>query len=173
MPAAMGLALASYVICDLAQKPIGQKPLFWPVGPNFMRKMHARVRAKAQKAGLWCDVDYEEMAYVVTHIFRGRSVLSGSKIHPILVRWDNSKPFVLENLVQLTEEEALLHRKVEKIEDLHPEYRKKVQKLLAEVQEYSNSLKDTKEQYYQNYNGITNLSRESLAGTEVFNNTVA
>eukprot|EP01134_Creolimax_fragrantissima_P008509 CFRG8509T1 len=158
MPSAMGLALASYVLCDLADQPIGQKPLFWPVGPNFMRKMHTKLCSRARKDNQWCDLEYEEVEYMVTHIFRGRSVLSGTKQHPVLVRWDKTKPYVGENLIQLTENEATKHAMIENISDLHPEYIARVEALLSEVKDYMVARVHLRTQNYENFNSITDIS---------------
>lgn len=49
MPAAMGLALASYVLCHIAGQPVGDKPAKAFLSFNVINKLHSRLERTAQK----------------------------------------------------------------------------------------------------------------------------
>eukprot|EP00124_Ichthyophonus_hoferi_P001278 Ihof_evm15s62 gene=Ihof_evmTU15s62 len=110
MPAAMGTGIASFVLCYVAGQPIKLSPPKEPMNPNSVNKLLQRMQTMEKKFyGVTNKITLEQMTYVINYIFRGRSCMSGLKIHPALVRWDASKPATLDNLILLSEGEVKEH----------------------------------------------------------------
>eukprot|EP00123_Amoebidium_parasiticum_P005604 comp16759_c0_seq1/m.15104 comp16759_c0_seq1/g.15104 ORF comp16759_c0_seq1/g.15104 comp16759_c0_seq1/m.15104 type:complete len:437 (-) comp16759_c0_seq1:289-1599(-) len=139
MPSAFGLALASYVLCHIAGQPIKLTPYESAVNRNNSNKLMQRLEAKEKRehgVGRLDTFTLDDLDYVLNNVFRGRSVLSGKKLHPTLVRWDINKAATLDNIVLLSEGEAAQHKNSGTLEGLDTEYVQKVDQLLAEVRDY-------------------------------------
>ncbi|CAK5268980.1 unnamed protein product [Mycena citricolor] len=117
LPSLFGLHIASYVLCEMAGKPILN-----PLPIRNRRKIYERLlkdlqTREAEKAGAnngnapRLPLDEDDVALLFEDIHRGRSVVPPHLVptKPMLVRWDPSRPISLENIVVMDAPEAKRH----------------------------------------------------------------
>ncbi|KAJ3756344.1 ubiquitin-protein ligase molybdopterin-converting factor [Lentinula raphanica] len=116
LPSIFGLHIATYILCELAGKPIMN-----PLPIKNRRKLYER---------LWKDLlhreqkilghtlnriplDEDDIGLIFEDIHRGRSVLPPHEVptKPALVRWDLTRPLTLENCVVMEEKDTVKHVK--------------------------------------------------------------
>ncbi|KAJ7649134.1 ubiquitin-protein ligase molybdopterin-converting factor [Mycena polygramma] len=118
LPSIFGLHIATYVLCELAGKPIAN-----PLPIKNRRKVYDRLlrdlqQREAKRAGDGALVsriplDEDDVALLFEDIYRGRSVVPphAVPVKPTLVRWDPAKPLALENVVVMDAAEAERHER--------------------------------------------------------------
>ena len=137
MPAMFGYALASHVICSIAEYPIEYR-----IGDRGRDKMYEAILSALQgleerlargvngqdSIGLKIAVTRDDVAYLVEDIFRGKSVVSGLSTRLVLTRWlkpesgtnmnrtyeaegQKTSNLRLSDLVLMTKEELQKHEK--------------------------------------------------------------
>ncbi|KAK7683704.1 hypothetical protein QCA50_013080 [Cerrena zonata] len=116
LPSIFGLNIASYIICDLAGKPIlnplpikGRKKLY----ERIYRDLLHREEKLAGTAINRLPLDEDDVALLFEDIHRGRSIIPPHAVptRPTLVRWDPKLPLTLENCVSMESTEAEKHIK--------------------------------------------------------------
>ncbi|KAI9344944.1 hypothetical protein BDR26DRAFT_818580, partial [Obelidium mucronatum] len=106
LPALFGMAMASFVICALGKFEMEPLPI------KQRTRVYANIMAGIQKARKPSDGDLQitvqDVGFVLEEIYFGKSIISGSaeKEKVILTRWNNSLPFIIDNLVAMTKKEA-------------------------------------------------------------------
>ncbi|KAJ2724216.1 hypothetical protein GGI07_002086 [Coemansia sp. Benny D115] len=112
MPAMFGIAMATYVLTELAgfaTEPLmikGRHALY----ARMQRELGTRESRRAQGGDLRMSVD--DCGYVLEEIWRGRSALSGAMDKLALTRWRLDEPISPSNCVCLTKVEADKHDKL-------------------------------------------------------------
>ncbi|KAJ7291932.1 hypothetical protein C8J57DRAFT_1492409 [Mycena rebaudengoi] len=104
LPSIFGLHIATYVLCELAGKPIAR-----PLPIKNRRKVYERLlrdllTRESKQAGAQINklpIDEDDVALIFEDLHRGRSVLPPHLVpaRPMLVRWDAQKPLTVENCV--------------------------------------------------------------------------
>ena len=112
MPAILGMAIASYVLCDLAGEPYKPNETDY-VKANAISKLYNELLSDERKKGVHIrdmEVDMEEVSILAKEIFCWKSVLSGKKESSNrLVRWDPRIPARIDNLALMGKAEAEKH----------------------------------------------------------------
>ncbi|KAF8558694.1 hypothetical protein OG21DRAFT_1089423 [Imleria badia] len=116
LPSLFGLYIATYVICELAQKPILN-----PLPIKNRRKLYERflrdlLHRESKFVGEQINklpIDEDDVALVFEDLHLGRSVVPPHNVpaRPQLLRWDPLKPLVPENCVVFEFGEAERHQK--------------------------------------------------------------
>ncbi|KIJ63561.1 hypothetical protein HYDPIDRAFT_175919 [Hydnomerulius pinastri MD-312] len=116
LPCLFGLNIATYVICDLAQKPILN-----PLPIKNRRKLYERLlrdllHRESKLVGEQINklpIDEDDVALIFEDLHLGRSVLPPHNVpaRPQLLRWDPTKPLTPENCVVFEFSEAEKHSK--------------------------------------------------------------
>lgn len=106
LPSIFGLHVATYVLCELAQKPISN-----PLTVKYRKKLYERMykdllhlEEKVVKSVInRLPIDEDDVGLIFDDLHRGRSVLPPHDVptRPTLVRWDVNKPISLENVVTM------------------------------------------------------------------------
>ncbi|KAJ7059270.1 ubiquitin-protein ligase molybdopterin-converting factor [Mycena amicta] len=117
LPAVFGLNAATYVLAELAGKPIPN-----PLAVKNRRKVYERMLRDLQarenrRAGgepgmvTRLPIDEDDVALIFEDIHRGRSVIPPHPVpvRPTLVRWNPSEGITLENVVVMEQKEAAKH----------------------------------------------------------------
>ncbi|KAJ7059275.1 ubiquitin-protein ligase molybdopterin-converting factor [Mycena amicta] len=117
LPAVFGLNAATYVLAELAGKPIPN-----PLAVKNRRKVYERMLRDLQarenrRAGgepgivTRLPIDEDDVALIFEDIHRGRSVIPPHPVpvRPTLVRWNPSEGLTLENVVVMEQKEAAKH----------------------------------------------------------------
>ncbi|KAJ7690247.1 ubiquitin-protein ligase molybdopterin-converting factor [Mycena rosella] len=116
LPAIFGLHIASYVLCELAGKPIAN-----PLPIKNRRKLYERLlrdlqQREAKRAGepgqpSRLGIDEDDVALLFEDVHRGRSVVPPHAVptRPTLVRWDPARPVGVDNVVVMDAPEAERH----------------------------------------------------------------
>ncbi|KIK68234.1 hypothetical protein GYMLUDRAFT_35612, partial [Collybiopsis luxurians FD-317 M1] len=114
LPSIFGLHIATYILCELAGKPI-----FNPLPIKGRKKLYERLwkdllHREEKLAGQTLNripFDEDDIALIFEDIYRGRSVLPPHEVptKPALVRWDLSQPLTLENCVVMEEKDVTKH----------------------------------------------------------------
>ena len=139
LPSIFGLHIATYILCDLAGKPIvnplpikGRRKLYERIYRDLLRR-EERIVGHALKyvcaaahgsrepssdltAILFSSrlpIDEDDVGLLFEDIHRGRSVVPPHAVpsRPALVRWDPLQPVGLENLVVMEDKDADQHVK--------------------------------------------------------------
>ncbi|KAJ3088605.1 hypothetical protein HK100_007993 [Physocladia obscura] len=109
IPALFGMAMASYVICKLAN--FEMEPL--PIKGRFRtyEKILINIKKDKKPSDGDLEISVQDVGFVLEEVWFGKSALSGSfeKEKVTLTRWDISKPWKIDNLVCLTRKEAEEH----------------------------------------------------------------
>ena len=110
LPSIFGAAMATYVLCDLADFPMK------PLSHQQFDKMYGRIlktlasyEHDVYKSDEQFKLTKRDVAYIVDTVWAGVSAFSSSKEPLVLVRWKKTKPSQMDNLIPLTPEEANLH----------------------------------------------------------------
>ncbi|BEI80898.1 hypothetical protein CcaverHIS002_0200580 [Cutaneotrichosporon cavernicola] len=131
LPALFGLHAATYIIMDLAGKPLeaaeikNRRKLYTTLERN-MSERQARVQhAKGENVqGLQrtLEVNADDMALVFEDVNRGRTTIPHQIItqRPQAVHWDVGKPLTADNMAILTDKDAKKHEKEVQIEGKNP-----------------------------------------------------
>lgn len=116
LPAIFGLNIASYIVCELAGKPIAN-----PLPIKNRKKLYERIyrdllhrEGKVNGAQLnRLPIDEEDVGFIFEDLHRGRSVIPPFDVptRPTLVRWDYSQPLTLDNCIVLEFKDAEKHYK--------------------------------------------------------------
>ncbi|KAH9929973.1 ubiquitin-protein ligase molybdopterin-converting factor [Amylocystis lapponica] len=114
LPAIFGLHIATYIVCDLAGRPIAN-----PLPVRGRRKLHERLyrdllQREEKLAGQPVNrlaIDEDDVGLLFDDIHRGRSTLPPHDVpaRPVLVRWDARCPLGLENCVVLDHADGERH----------------------------------------------------------------
>ncbi|RKP38054.1 hypothetical protein BJ085DRAFT_19778 [Dimargaris cristalligena] len=110
LPAIFGMAMATYVICQLAAFPL--EPLAIKQRDALYHRLHRDLCNRDghhhhHQKGV--PLSQDDVAYSFEEIWRGRSVISGSFEKPALTRWHHDQPLSLQNCVCMTKHEASIH----------------------------------------------------------------
>ncbi|PPQ99295.1 hypothetical protein CVT24_009163 [Panaeolus cyanescens] len=117
LPAIFGLNIASYIVCDLAGKPIlnplaikGRKKLYERLYRDLLQK-------ECKIAGYQLNrlpIDEDDVALIFEDLYMGRSVVPPYDVptRPSIVRWDPSKPITIDNIVVFEHNDADKHIKL-------------------------------------------------------------
>ncbi|KAH8102151.1 ubiquitin-protein ligase molybdopterin-converting factor [Cristinia sonorae] len=117
LPSIFGLNIATYILCDLADKPIsnplpikGRKKLY----ERIYRDLLHREEKMAGQALNRLPIDEDDAGFLFEDIHRGRSIVPPHAVptRPALVRWDFNKPLSLENCVAMEFADAEKHVKL-------------------------------------------------------------
>ncbi|KAG8968529.1 hypothetical protein FRC03_007180 [Tulasnella sp. 419] len=109
LPSIFGLHAATYILCDLAQKPIlnplpvrNRKKLY----EKLLRDLSSREAKESSESGLMekLPIDEYDISFIFEDLNRGRSSIPPHPILPKahLARWDKSKPLAVDNCVVLS-----------------------------------------------------------------------
>ncbi|KAJ7303600.1 ubiquitin-protein ligase molybdopterin-converting factor [Mycena albidolilacea] len=114
LPAIFGLHIATYVLSELAGKPLAN-----PLAIKNRRKLYERMlrdlqTREAKRAGTLVGripLDEDDVALLFEDVHRGRSVVPphAVPVKPTLVRWDPARPLGVENVVVMDAGEAGVH----------------------------------------------------------------
>ncbi|KAL6302273.1 ubiquitin-protein ligase molybdopterin-converting factor [Sparassis latifolia] len=114
LPSIFGLNIATYILCELAGKPITN-----PLPVKFRKKLYERLyrellHREEKLAGEPINklpIDEDDVGLIFEDIHRGRSVIPPYPVpsRPTLVRWDPAQPLSLENCVPMEHAEAERH----------------------------------------------------------------
>ncbi|KAI9208851.1 uncharacterized protein BJ171DRAFT_487499 [Polychytrium aggregatum] len=110
IPALFGMAMASYVITELAHFPTS--PLAIKNREPTYTRIHRDIcnREKDVYASSpHIPLSIADVGYIFDEIWRGRSALSGAMDKVTLCRWDRTKPISFGNVVCLSKTEAAKH----------------------------------------------------------------
>ncbi|KAH9885286.1 hypothetical protein C8Q73DRAFT_718286 [Cubamyces lactineus] len=126
LPAIFGLNIATYVLCELAGKPI-HNPL--PVkgrkkfNERLYRDLHKREEKFLGRQINKLPVDDDDVGLIFDDLYRGRSARPPYAVpeRPALVRWDPSAPLSLQNCVAFEFADAEKHLQECLLEKRSPE----------------------------------------------------
>ncbi|KAK1216609.1 hypothetical protein PQX77_020729 [Marasmius sp. AFHP31] len=116
LPSIFGLFIATYILCELAEKPIlnplpikNRKKVYERLLRDFLHR-EEKITGQAMNR---LPIDEDDVAFIFEDLYRGRSVIPPHEVptKPALVRWDLSKPLVLENVIVMEEKDAVKHVK--------------------------------------------------------------
>ncbi|KAF5350596.1 hypothetical protein D9756_008673 [Leucocoprinus leucothites] len=116
LPAIFGLNAATYILCDLAEKPI-----FNPLPIKNRKKLYERMyrdllHRESKLAGEQLSrlpIDEDDVGLIFDDLYRGRSAVPPHDVpqRPTIVRWDFHKPITIENCVVFEFKDAEKHAK--------------------------------------------------------------
>ncbi|TFK29493.1 ubiquitin-protein ligase molybdopterin-converting factor [Coprinopsis marcescibilis] len=116
LPAIFGLNIASYIVCELAGKPISnplpiknRKKLYERIYRDLLHREEKLVGHQLNRL----PIDEDDVGLIFEDLHRGRSVLPPYDVptRPTLVRWDYSKPLTTDNCIVLEHKDAETHFK--------------------------------------------------------------
>ncbi|KAG6906592.1 hypothetical protein DXG01_012995 [Tephrocybe rancida] len=116
LPSIFGLHVATYVLCELAGKPIlnplpikNRKKLY----ERLLRDLLHRESKLTSETINKLPIDEDDVALIFEDVNRGRSVIPPHNVpsRPTLVRWDVTKPLTVDNCVVMDFAEAEKHSK--------------------------------------------------------------
>jgi tRNA A37 threonylcarbamoyladenosine dehydratase len=141
LPAIFGMAMATYVVCKLAEFPIQPLPIKLRSHDTYVR---IRRDAIVRDMNVFNCPDTQalsesDVCYLVEEVFYSRSVVSGFSAdrRMALARWDTSKPLDFGNLVYMTKDETKAH------------YAKGMSQYSAEIVERVNTILQAQIDYQQ------------------------
>ncbi|KZT61273.1 hypothetical protein CALCODRAFT_480001 [Calocera cornea HHB12733] len=117
LPSIFGLNAATYIILDLAGKPLtnalaakGRRKLYEKMARD-LRAREARLYTNGVESKL--PISEHEIEYLLEDLSRSRSSLPPHPVlaRPTLVRWDPAKPLTIDNIAVLSQEEADRHER--------------------------------------------------------------
>ncbi|KAF8152998.1 hypothetical protein B0H34DRAFT_773838 [Crassisporium funariophilum] len=116
IPSIFGLNIATYILCELAGKPISN-----PLPIKNRKKLYERIyrdllHRESKLAGHQINklpIDEDDVALIFEDLHKGRSVIPPHDIptRPTLVRWDPSHPLTVDNCVVFEHGDAEKHVK--------------------------------------------------------------
>ncbi|TFK75587.1 ubiquitin-protein ligase molybdopterin-converting factor [Pluteus cervinus] len=114
LPSIFGLHIATYILCELAGKPISN-----PLPIKHRKKLYERLlrdllHRESKFTGQQINklpIDEDDVSLIFEDIHRGRSVIPPFDVptRPTLVRWDFTKPLSLDNCVPMEQGDAEKH----------------------------------------------------------------
>ncbi|KAF8902557.1 ubiquitin-protein ligase molybdopterin-converting factor [Gymnopilus junonius] len=114
LPSIFGLNIATYILCELAGKPISN-----PLPIKNRKKLYERIyrdllHRESKIAGHQINrlpIDEDDVAFIFEDLYRGRSVVPPYDVptRPTLIRWDPSRPVSEDNLVVFELNDAEKH----------------------------------------------------------------
>ncbi|KDQ56709.1 hypothetical protein JAAARDRAFT_132152 [Jaapia argillacea MUCL 33604] len=114
LPSLFGLHIATYIICDLAGKPVAN-----PLPIKNRRKLYERLLRDLQtrESRMLGEVinklpiDEDDVCLIFEDIYLGRSVIPPHSVptRPVLVRWDVNLPLTPDNVVVMEATDADKH----------------------------------------------------------------
>ncbi|KAG6852969.1 hypothetical protein C0991_007780 [Blastosporella zonata] len=116
LPSIFGLHVATYILCELAGKPIlnplpikNRKKLY----ERLLRDLLHRESKLTGETINKLPIDEDDVALIFEDINRGRSVIPPHNVpsRPVLVRWDIAKPLTIDNCAVMEFAEAEKHSK--------------------------------------------------------------
>ncbi|KAI0074588.1 hypothetical protein K474DRAFT_1665202 [Panus rudis PR-1116 ss-1] len=116
LPSIFGLNIATYILCELAGRPIsnplpikGRKKLYERI---YRDLLHREQRISGQTINR-LPIDEDDVGFLFEDIHRGRSIIPPFDVptRPALVRWDPSQPLTLQNCVAMDYAQAEKHVK--------------------------------------------------------------
>lgn len=151
MPAIFGLTCANVILMTLADYPVPQ-PSFTTASklrPRIYAEIHTSLKSKYDSHGTStvqpkCPFSYDDVAYIVEEVFRGRSVLEPFNTTRLtLVKWRAEIGLEWGNVVCMTKAEAIEHEKrvlkgSESVEDV---YDKEVLQRVYEIWQEENEMR--------------------------------
>ncbi|KAG1872968.1 hypothetical protein DFJ58DRAFT_760559 [Suillus subalutaceus] len=114
LPSLFGLHIATYVLCEMAGKPIlnplpikNRKKLYERLLRDLLHRESKFIGEPINKL----PIDEDDVALIFEDLHLGRSVVPPHVVpaHPTLLRWDPAKPLTLENCVVFESTEAAKH----------------------------------------------------------------
>ncbi|KAJ7247439.1 ubiquitin-protein ligase molybdopterin-converting factor [Mycena haematopus] len=114
LPALFGLHIATYVLCELAGKPI-ERPMAVrgrrKVYERMVRDLQAREARRAGTLNVRFPLSEDDVGLLFDDVHRGRSVVPPHRVpvKPTLVWWDRARPLGPENVVVMDVGEAVRH----------------------------------------------------------------
>ncbi|KAI0827464.1 hypothetical protein BC628DRAFT_1418556 [Trametes gibbosa] len=126
LPAIFGLHIATYILCELADKPI-HNPLPVKSRKKFNERLARDLQRREEKfLGHQINklpLDDDDLGLVFDDLYRGRTALPPHPVpeRPALVRWDPSIPLSLTNCVAFEFADAEKHLKECLLEKNRPE----------------------------------------------------
>ncbi|KAJ3814636.1 hypothetical protein F5876DRAFT_86336 [Lentinula aff. lateritia] len=116
LPSIFGLHIATYILCELAGKPIvnplpikARRKLYERLWKDLLHREEKLVGHTLNRISL----DEDDIALIFEDIHRGRSVIPPHEVptKPALVRWDLTQPLTLKNCVVMAEKDTVKHIK--------------------------------------------------------------
>ncbi|KAF9651235.1 hypothetical protein BDM02DRAFT_3139558 [Thelephora ganbajun] len=114
LPSIFGLHAATYVLCELAGKPISN-PLPVKNRRKLYEKMNRDLQLREQRiTGETINrlpIDDNDIFMIFEDVYRGRSILPPHDVpnKPALVRWDYTRPLSADNIVPMDQPDADKH----------------------------------------------------------------
>ncbi|PCH36872.1 hypothetical protein WOLCODRAFT_140616 [Wolfiporia cocos MD-104 SS10] len=114
LPSIFGLHIATFILCELAGKPIpnplpvkGRKKLNERLYKDLLHREEKLTGQTINKL----PIDEDDVGFIFDDISRGRSVVPPHAVpsRPVVARWDLAVPLVLENCVSFEYAEAERH----------------------------------------------------------------
>lgn len=114
LPSLFGLHIATYILCEMAGKPISnplpiknRKKLYERLLRDLLHRESKFIGEPINKL----PIDEDDVALIFEDLHLGRSVVPPHAVpaHPTLLRWDPAKPLTLENCVVFESAEAAKH----------------------------------------------------------------
>ncbi|KZP17386.1 hypothetical protein FIBSPDRAFT_793232 [Athelia psychrophila] len=114
LPAIFGLHIATYILCELAGKPIAnplpiknRRKLYERMGRELLHREMKIAGAVVNKL----SIDDDDISLLFEDVHRGRSLIPPHPVptRPALVRWDPALPLALDNCVVMESAEADKH----------------------------------------------------------------
>ncbi|KAK0223658.1 hypothetical protein IW262DRAFT_845662 [Armillaria fumosa] len=116
LPSIFGLHIATFILCDLADKPILN-----PLPIKNRRKLYERMlrdllKRESQLVGETINklpIDEDDVSLIFEDFYRGKSVIPPHEVpaRPMLVRWDFRRPLGLDNCVVMDQSDGEKHMK--------------------------------------------------------------
>ncbi|KAG0703571.1 hypothetical protein DFH29DRAFT_998396 [Suillus ampliporus] len=128
LPSLFGLNIATYILCEMAGKPIlnplpikNRKKLYERLLRDLLHRESKFVGQPINKL----PIDEDDVALIFEDLHLGRSVVPphAVPVHPALLRWDPAKPLTPENCVVFESTEAEKHVReclAPRTEEAHP-----------------------------------------------------
>lgn len=116
LPSIFGLHIATFILCDLADKPI-LNPL--PIKNRkklYERMLRDLLKRESQLVGETINklpIDEDDVSLILEDFYRGRSIIPPHEVpaRPMLVRWDFRRPLGLDNCVVMDQGDGEKHMK--------------------------------------------------------------
>ncbi|KAF9453340.1 hypothetical protein P691DRAFT_801156 [Macrolepiota fuliginosa MF-IS2] len=116
LPAIFGLNAATYILCELAGKPISN-PLPIKNRRKLYERMHRNLLHRESKlSGEQLNrlpIDEDDVGLIFEDLYRGRSAVPPHEVpqRPTIVKWDFRKPITIDNCVVFEYKDAEKHAK--------------------------------------------------------------
>ncbi|KAH7090928.1 hypothetical protein BKA62DRAFT_724635 [Auriculariales sp. MPI-PUGE-AT-0066] len=117
LPAIFGLHIATYIISDLAGRPVVN-----PLPVRHRKKLYDKglkdlvvreTRMRGETEGVRIPISEDDCAFLMEDLHRGRSCVPPFNVpaRPVFVRWDPCQQLSLKNVVLMEKEDADRHEK--------------------------------------------------------------